>query len=118
MEIMFWVLVGCVGAFFIFKLGQRGSFKGALFNATIKGSSQEIGGSGTGLLKSKVKVHSMERNGQQLVGLELIASGFGSYEMMPFTLSISEARELIYVLEQTIQKTNPEKGDTTLIGAD
>ncbi|MGE5384843.1 MAG: hypothetical protein ACM3SV_03045 [Betaproteobacteria bacterium] len=81
-----------------------------MFNATVKGTSRMIGGSGAGLLKSKIKVHSLDRDGERLIGLELVASGFGSYEMMPFTLSIPETRELIVVLQQTIaeaQSGNP-----------
>lgn len=104
MEPLFFVLMGCVAVFFIFKIAQRGSFKGAMFNATVKDSSPEIGGSGAAILKSRIKVHSLERDGQQLVGLELIASGFGNFEMTPFTLSITETKELISVLEQTISK--------------
>lgn len=101
-EMIFWLMFGGFILFFIFNIIRRGGLKGAMFNATIAQTFGEVQGSGPSLVNTKVKVHLLERNSERLVGLEFLATSFSSYEMMPITLSPTEAKKLVGVLEQAI----------------
>ena len=103
-ELLFWLLFGGFALYFIFNVVRRGGFRGAMFNATVIDTVGEVEGSGQSMVKTKVKVHTLERNGVNLVGLEFVSTTIASYEMTGLTLTQAEARRLIAALNQAVAK--------------
>lgn len=107
----FWLIFVGIGVYFVFNVVRRGSLKGAIFNATIAQTVGEVEGSGPSMMRTRVKVHILEKDAQKLVGLEFVATSVASYDMMPLTLSVTEAKKLVAVLEQTIARTERNNRD-------
>jgi len=72
-------------------------FKRLMFGSAIQRTAGDVPGTGSALGKSRIKVHVLE-NGR--IGVELIATTFLSYQMLPATLSQESARILAQALEQ------------------
>ena len=86
---------------FVFKIIKNGGFKGAMFGAPIlKTLGQVSGGSSSKIIGIYVNVHVLGGNNpDRTIGLEIVAKSIASYQMMPVTLSKTEARKLITLLE-------------------
>lgn len=91
-------LFGAVFALFLlgfaFNVFRRGGVKAAMFNAKIQRTVGEVSASGPKLVSQVLRVHLLDRNGESLVGLELVSKSAMSYEMMPIVLTISQAKTL------------------------
>lgn len=103
-EIIFLSMFVGIVLIFILNIVRRDGFKGAMFNAKVARTVGEVQGLGPSLVRTKIKIHLLERNAEKFVGLEFVATSIMSYEMMPVTLEVNEARNLIAALEQTIEK--------------
>lgn len=88
--------------FILYRALRHGGLRGAMFGASVRRTPGEVGGEGQGPVSTRVKVHLLgeESAPEPAVGLELVAKSFASYQMMPVTLSPSEARKLVALLEQ------------------
>lgn len=98
------------GAVFLLVLGsmvrgylKHGGFKGMMFGATILRTTGEVEGAERSMLKTVLKVHALDDAPEKAIGLEFVAKSFASYQMMPFTMSVSEARKLVAHLQAAIQ---------------
>jgi hypothetical protein len=90
---------GAVAAYFAFRFLKFGGLKAAMFGARIERTVGEAEGSGGGVMKTLVRVHVLDGGA---VGLEFVAKSFASYQMIPLTLSESEARDLIRYLQSAV----------------
>ena len=95
---VFALIVGSLG----FKFLKFGSFKGAMFEASIEHTIGEARATSGKLVEAAVKVHVLDGGPDKAVGLEFVAKRFASYQMLPVTLSESEARNLIRFLENAV----------------
>ena len=50
-------------------------------------------------MKTALKVHVLDAAPEKAVGLEFVAKSIASYQMMPFSMSLAEARKLIAHLQ-------------------
>lgn len=101
--IFFLFFAGIIG-YFIFRMLKHGGFKGAMFGAGIKRTLGEVKGSGPKMMTTLLRVHELD--GATLgkrVGVEFVAKSIGSYQMMPITLSASEAKELANLLNDAAE---------------
>lgn len=98
------VFLGIAGSM-LFKVFKNGGFKGAMFGASVKSTLGEVSGSKQKLISTSVKVHSLNGDQQdKLVGIEFIAKSIASYQMMPISLSATETRKLISLLEAAVNE--------------
>jgi hypothetical protein len=103
---LFWIVFAAVAGYMLFGVLRRGGFKAGLFNARISGTLGEVAASGPRLVRQTVKVHSLDRDGNQLVGVELVSKTFASYQMVPVVLSPEAAKELSGLLQQAARKAS------------
>jgi hypothetical protein len=83
---------------------RYGGFKAAMFGAKIERTIGEVFGERHGGMRAGVKVHVLTGSaGQRAVGIELVAKSPLSYQMIPITLSPSEARDLALLLQRAAQ---------------
>jgi hypothetical protein len=98
-SVLFFVILIFVVGVFIRKAVKYGGIKSALFNAPIKSYLGEVSDERSGSIKVVIKVHSLAGDStQKAIALELVAKSFASYQMMPVTLSASEAKKLSMLL--------------------
>ena len=104
-EYIFFGLFFSFVAYFGYSMIRHGGFKGALFGAKILSSVGEVCSSKRGLLSQKLRVHILDGGDaiDRSVGLELTSSAPGAWSTTPITLSNSEARKLISLLEEAIK---------------
>jgi hypothetical protein len=86
--------------FFALNIVRRGGFKAAMFNARIASTLGEVDAKGPKLVGQRLKVHALERDGEVLVGIEVVSKTVMSWEMLPVVLSRHEARRLAVLLQQ------------------
>lgn len=103
-DLIFWLIFGGILLYWVFNMVRRGGFKGSVFDAKILETVGEADGVERPLMKTKLKVHVLDRDSEKLVGIELVATSIGSYQMMPINLSATETRKLIHALEQAVSK--------------
>lgn len=71
-----------------------------MFGAPIERTIGEVAGGGVKLMTIAVKVHTLGGGApDKAIGLEFVAKSFASYQMMPVTLSSSEAKKLATLLQ-------------------
>jgi len=100
-EYIFWAIFAAVIFSFLFKMAKNGSFKAAMFGARIKNTVGEVSGASSKMMNLKLKVHELDDiTNERAVGLELVEKSFASYQMMPITLSLTEAKKLADILNQ------------------
>ncbi|MCK9200718.1 MAG: hypothetical protein M0P59_04400 [Gallionella sp.] len=96
-------------AWFIFLMFTKKG-KGLFFGGNIVETIGDKVGSKRGIVNANVKVHVIETNlpipNKYQVGLELSQSSVASYQMMPVTLSINEAKVLINMLNEAVNYEN------------
>lgn len=81
----------------LFKVIKNGGWKGAMFGAPVRSESSVLELTRRGFGKTKLKIHVLDpvdKNEGPHIGIEVIQSTFGSWEMSPVSLSRSEARKL------------------------
>ena len=101
--LFFVVFAGIVG-FFAYRMFRFGGVKAAMFGARIHRTIGEVGGEKQGPVGVTLKVHILRREtAEKLIGVELTAKSFASYEMMPITLSVSQAKQLVSLLESALK---------------
>ena len=101
-SILFVVVLALIVGSFVFKFLKFGGIKAAMFGASIEATIGEARASTGRIVKAVVKVHVLDGGPDKAVGLEFVAKSFASYQMLPVTLSESEARNLIRFLETAV----------------
>ena len=103
-DVLFWVAMAAMLIYFAFNTWRRGGVKAAFFNARISGTVGELEASGPKLVSQRLKVHTLDRDGEPLVGVELTSKSIGSYEMLPLVLSLEQAQHLSVLLQQAVAR--------------
>jgi hypothetical protein len=85
---------------FVFNMFRRGGFKAALFNAKIQETVGEVSATGPKLVSQVLRVHALERNGESLIGIEVVSKTVTSYHMLPIVLTEAQARALGSLLRE------------------
>jgi hypothetical protein len=102
-EYVFFAIFALVAANMLRKVVQNGGFRGALFGAPIRTTVSEIELHGRGMVKSRLKVHTLAGDsGAPQVGVEIAHSSVVSWQMTPISLSTEEARRLAEALNQAV----------------
>jgi len=96
-EYVFFVVFGLFAASLLFKVIKHGGLRGAMFGAPVGRMISEMQLEKRGMVKTKLKIHLLDPREPAFgphVGVEVIQSTFGSWEMKPITLSREEAQQL------------------------
>jgi hypothetical protein len=102
-EIPFFAALAAIVIFFGYRVYRHGGFKGAMFGARIDHTVGEVGGEKQGPLKVVLRVHALRRDdSESLIGIELVAKSLAIYQMMPITLSLPQARQLVSLLQNAV----------------
>lgn len=101
-ETVFIAILASVVAYFLFSIFRHGGFKGAMFGARVLGQVGEVSAPRRGFMSQKLKVHVLEAADPSgpAIGIELSSSGPGAWSMTPVSLTSSDARQLVRLLEQ------------------
>lgn len=100
--LVFLAVFGAVAAYFAFRFFKFGGFKPGMFGARIERTVGEAEGSGGNIMNTLVRVHVLDGGPEKAVGLEFVAKSFASYQMVPITLSESEAGDLLRYLQSVV----------------
>ncbi len=85
---------------FVYRIIKNGGFKAAMFSQRIIRTVGEVSGQKQSLMSTTVKVHALGNGARpQAIGLEFVSKSALSYQMVPTSLSVQEARKLISLLE-------------------
>jgi hypothetical protein len=91
-------------AFLLFRMNRYGGFRAAMFGARIERTVGEVDSDKQGLMDVGLKVHVLRRDVVgKLVGVEIVAKSYASYRMMPVTLSIAQAQQLVSLLNEALR---------------
>src|SRR6266404_5056044 len=102
-EVLFFAVFAVIG-FFVYRMFRHGGFKAAMFGARIERTVGEVSGEKQGPVAVALKVHILRREAaEKLVGVEFVAESFASYQMMPITLSVSQAQQLATLLDAAVR---------------
>jgi hypothetical protein len=103
-ETLFFIIFAAFVGFFLYRIIRHGGFKAGMFGARIDRTVGEVGGEKQGPVSIALKVHILRRDPtEKLVGVEFVAKSFASYQMMPVTLSISQAQQLASLLNEAVR---------------
>ena len=99
----FWLIFVGMAGYFLFRMYRYGGFKAAMFGASIERTVGEVVGLRHPPVSSVLKVHVLGGGEpEKAVGLEFVAKSVASYQMLPLTLSSSEAKKLVSLLQSAI----------------
>ena len=102
-QILFFVFFAVAAGYMLFRTIKRGGFKAAMFDAPIESTVGEVNVRRSNLIDVAVKIHKLGGDDSaKAIGLELVAKSFASYQMTPVSLSVSEAKDLIKLLETAV----------------
>ena len=101
--VFFVVFLGAL-LYFSISVVRHGGFKGAMFGASIDQTLGEVGSGANSMISQKLRVHALAASSRpdKAVGIELSSSTFASWSMTGLTLSTSETRNPIALLERAI----------------
>ncbi len=103
-ETLFFVVFFAIAGYFVYRMIQHGGFKAAMFGARIDRTIGEVSGEKQGPMGIALKVHVLRRDpSEKLIGIELVAKSFASYQMIPVTLSVSQAEQLASLLQNAVR---------------
>jgi len=110
-EVVFFIVFGAIASYFLYSVIRHGGLRGAIFGAKISSSIGEVSGYKRGLVSQKLKVHLLETDDHAAprVGIELTSSAPGSWNTVPIRLSDDGVRELISLLEQSLESPPPRE---------
>ena len=102
-QILFYIFFATIVGFMLLRSTQYGGFKAAMFGAPIESTVAEVSGNRSKFMKQFVKVHKLGgKDPEKTIGLELVSKSVASYQMTPVSLSTSEAKNLIKLLEAAV----------------
>lgn len=89
---------------FVVKIVKHGSFKGAMFGASIRRTVGEASSRGGKFASTMIRVHTLDGDSEhKAVGVEFVAKSALSYQMIPCSLSVAETKKLISLLESAVR---------------
>ena len=110
---IFFILFGLVAASMLFKVIKNKGWKGAMFGAPTRKQTCEIELGSRGMVKTKLKVHVLDprdRGEGPHVGIEVIHSTFGSWQMSPISLTRTESQRLADELSRAAKDSETASG--------
>ena len=115
---LFFIAVAAIVVYFGYRAVRHDGFKTffsfANFGAPIEQTIGEFIGKETLLTSMTLKVHLLRRGDRErLIGIALSATSFGSYAVMPMTLSVSQVKQLASLLQRA---TRTQSGIEHTIG--
>jgi hypothetical protein len=102
----FFVVFGVVVISMVYQVFKHGGFRGALFGARVDRLIGEIQLQRRGIVSTKLKVHKLvagEEGRSPDIGLEVIHTTFGLWQMSPVSLTKREAQQLADLLSRAAQ---------------
>jgi hypothetical protein len=96
-EYLFFAAVGLITAGMLFKVIRNRGFRGAMFGAPLRRLVWELELETRGMVKTRLKIHVLEPRNASAgphVGIEVVHSTFGSWQMSPIALTRVEAQKL------------------------
>ncbi len=106
-QYIFFAIIAFVAGSFIFKILKHGGLKAAMFGAPIAQTLGEVEGGGVKFMSVKVRVHTLGGGSEEKsIGLEFVAKSVASYQMLPVTLSATEAKKLATLLQSATSGSN------------
>lgn len=69
-----------------------------MFDAKIQSTVGNVNVTSPALTSQTLKVHALDRNGEKMLGIEVISKSEMSYQMLPIVLSLTQARALASLL--------------------
>ncbi len=100
--LIFFAIFAIIVGSFAYKALKYGGFTAAMLGGRIEQTVGEVRGMGRGATV-KLRVHSItDDDGDRAVGIELVATTVGSYQMLPITLSERGARDLIGLVQEAL----------------
>lgn len=99
-SILFWLVFAGMLLYFGFNIIRRGGLKGAFFDATITRTVGVVEAAGVKLVTQRIKVRTLGRNNESLIGIEVVSKAIGSYELRPVALSKDQAQRLVTLLRE------------------
>ncbi|MEZ4660346.1 MAG: hypothetical protein R2911_22545 [Caldilineaceae bacterium] len=92
-----------IGGPLFYRTMKYGSFKGALFNTHVGERLGSVPARGSQTTNITFNVYATQTDqGEKRIGLELSAKGLASFQIIPATLSIADAKRLVALLEAAI----------------
>lgn len=111
-DILFPGIFFLVAGFFVYRIIKNKGIKSAMFSAHINTTVGEVSGIGQSMIDTMVKVHTLGNSGKtEGIGLEFVAKSMLSYQMVPISLSVSEAKNLINLLELATAGTDTGRAE-------
>src|SRR5437763_16745827 len=99
-SLIFFAIFAAIVGTFLYRILKYGGFKAAMFGGHIERTVGEVRGTGR-VANVKRRVHALSGGGEdRAVGVELVATTIGSYQMLPITLSVEGAQELNDLLKE------------------
>jgi hypothetical protein len=106
-SLVFFAIFAAFVVFFILRIVKYRGFKAAIFGGHIENTVGEVEGASQSLGSVKLRVHVLSGGGpERAVGIELVATTFASYQMLPISLSVSGAEALIELLQTAISDSH------------
>ena len=101
--VFFIVIFAAVMGYSIFRVTKHGGVKAAMFGASIGSTVGTVVGSGSKMIKTPITVYKLgSGDPEKAIGLEIVSKSLGSYQMLPISLSVAEAKNLIEMLETAV----------------
>ena len=93
--------VAAAFAFVLYRIVRTGSLRGMLFGARVLEKVGEVPAEGGRVMSVTVRVHRLQPTERgAVVGLEIAATSFGSYQMTPASLTAEQASALAELLQR------------------
>lgn len=109
-DVLFPIIFILVAGFFVFRIIKNKGLKSAMFSGHINMTVGEVTGIEQSMMTTMVKVHTLGNSGKtEGIGLEFVAKSMLSYQMVPISLSVTEAKNLINLLELATAGTETAK---------
>lgn len=105
---VFFVVFGLVAASVVYKAIKNKGLRGAMFGAPLRRLVSDMELEPRGMMKTKLKVHVLDPpdvSGGPHVGVEVIHSTLGSWEMKPISLTRAEAQRLAEQLMLAVKES-------------
>jgi hypothetical protein len=107
LAILFFAIFALVAGSFIYRALRHGGLKRAMFGAKIERTIGHVDCGGVKFGSMSLKVHTLSGvSPAKVIGIEMVAKTFASYQMMPITLSVSEAKKLATLLQTAAEPHN------------
>jgi hypothetical protein len=102
LKLIFFAIVAVLLGTLAYRILKYGGLKAAMFGSHIRRTVGEVRGARR-LGNIKLRVHTLSDGSEErAVGIELVATTIGSYQMLPITLSAEGVQELIALLRESI----------------